>query len=154
MITEIDETNIADAAKVYMDSWTDSHKDICSLEFIEKHDISYMINYLSEKIKNAYKIYIKYSDGIPVGIIGLNPCDEEICLLYVLPEMQGKGFGSNLLEFALAKCKNPYITVLDTNKRAIEFYSERGFVPAEKQPENNGEKKIFERKYVYQKQNL
>lgn len=154
MITEIDETNIADAAKVYMDSWKDSHKDICSLEFIEKHDISYMINYLSEKIKNAYKIYIKYSDGIPVGIIGLNPCDEEICLLYVLPEMQGKGFGSNLLEFALAKCKNPYITVLDTNKRAIEFYSERGFVPAEKQPENNGEKKIFERKYVYQKQNL
>ena len=154
MITEIDETNIADAAKVYMDSWKDSHKDICSPEFIEKHDISYMINYLSEKIKNAYKIYIKYSDGIPVGIIGLNPCDEEICLLYVLPEMQGKGFGSNLLEFALAKCKNPYITVLDTNKRAIEFYSERGFVPAEKQPENNGEKKIFERKYVYQKQNL
>ena len=154
MITEIDETNIADAAKVYMDSWKDSHKDICSLEFIEKHDILYMINYLSEKIKNAYKIYIKYSDGIPVGIIGLNPCDEEICLLYVLPEMQGKGFGSNLLEFALAKCKNPYITVLDTNKRAIEFYSERGFVPAEKQPENNGEKKIFERKYVYQKQNL
>ena len=68
--------------------------------------------------------------------------------------MQGKGFGSNLLEFALAKCKNPYITVLDTNKRAIEFYSERGFVPAEKQPENNVEKKIFERKYVYQKQNL
>ena len=154
MITEIDETNIADAAKVYMDSWKDSHKDICSPEFIEKHDISYMINYLSEKIKNAYKIYIKYSDGIPVGIIGLTPCDEEICLLYVLPEMQGKGFGSNLLEFALAKCKNPYITVLDTNKRAIEFYSERGFVPAEKQPENNGEKKIFERKYVYQKQNL
>ena len=154
MITEIDETNIADAAKVYMDSWKDSHKDICSLEFIEKHDILYMLNYLSEKIKNAYKIYIKYSDGIPFGIIGLNPCDEEICLLYVLPEMQGKGFGSNLLEFALAKCKNPYITVLDTNKRAIEFYSERGFVPAEKQPENNGEKKIFERKYVYQKQNL
>ena len=154
MITEIDETNITDAAKVYMDSWKDSHKDICSLEFIEKHDISYMINYLSEKIKNAYKIYIKYSDDVPVGIIGLNPCDEEICLLYVLPEMQGKGFGNELLEFALAKCKNPYITVLDTNKRAIEFYSERGFVPAEIQPENNGEKKIFERKYVYQKRNL
>ncbi len=154
MITEINEKNLKEAAFVYMCSWKESHRKICSEEFIKKHDASYMINYLSEKIKNAYKIYIKYSDDVPVGIVGLNPCDEEICLLYVLPEMQGKGFGSELLEFAVAKCKNPYITVLDTNKRAIEFYSRRGFAPAEIQPENNGEKKIFERKYVYQKRNL
>ena len=78
----------------------------------------------------------------------------EMLLLYVLPEKQGNGFGNELLRFALAKCENPYITVLDSNKKAIDFYTKRGFLPAEKQQENSGEKKIFERKYVYQKQNL
>ena len=58
MIIEINETNIGDAAKVYMESWKDSHKDICSSEFIEKHDFDYMLNFLKEKIKQNYNIFI------------------------------------------------------------------------------------------------
>lgn len=154
MIIEVSKQNLSDAAFVYMHSWKESHRDICSADFIEKHDIDYMTAFLSEKIESGYKIYIKYSEDVPVGIIGINPADEEICLLYILPEKQGNGFGNELLRFALAKCENPYITVLDSNKKAIDFYTKRGFVPAEKQQENSGEKKIFERKYVYQKQNL
>lgn len=113
-----------------------------------------MTSFLSDKLKNGYKLYIKYTDNTPVGIIGINPEDEEICLLYISPEEQGKGFGNELLKFALAKCKNPYITVLDSNKKAIEFYTKRGFVPAENQSKNTVEKKIFERKYVYQNKNM
>jgi len=154
MIIEVSKQNLSDAAFVYMLSWKESHMEICSADFIEKHDIDYMTAFLSEKIEDGYKIYIKYSEDVPVGIIGINPADEEICLLYVFPEKQGNGFGNELLRFALAKCENPYITVLDSNKKAIDFYTKRGFVPAEKQQENSGEKKIFERKYVYQKQNL
>ena len=154
MIIEINETNIGDAAKVYMLSWKDSHKDICSAEFIEKHDFDYMLNFLNEKIKQKYDIFIDFYNEIPVGIVGINPKDEEICLLYVSPKEQGKGFGNELLEFALSKCKNPYITVLDTNKKAIDFYLKRGFVPAGNQPEPNKEKCIFERKYVYQNKNM
>ncbi|MBQ3236392.1 MAG: hypothetical protein IJA92_02575 [Oscillospiraceae bacterium] len=51
-------------------------------------------------------------------------------------------------------CKNPYITVLDSNKKAIDFYLKRGFIPAKDQPEICSEKRIFERKYVYQKTNM
>lgn len=154
MIIKVSEQNLKDAAFVYMLSWKESHREICSGDFIEKHDIVYMTAFLSEKLENGYKLYIKYYENNPVGIIGINPSDEEICLLYVLPTEQGKGFGSELLEFAVAKCENPYITVLDSNKKAIDFYKKRGFVTAEKQPENKGEKKIFERKYVYQKGNM
>ena len=154
MIIKVSKQNLNDAAFVYMCSWKESHQDICSANFIEKHDIDYMSAFLFDKLEKDYKIYIKYSEDVPVGIIGINPTDEEICLLYVSPEKQGKGFGNELLEFALAKCKNPYITVLDSNKKAIDFYIKRGFVPAENQPENAGKNKIFERKYVYQKQNL
>ena len=154
MITEVREINISDAAKVYMESWKDSHKDICSFEFIEKHDLNYMINYLNEKIKSNHNIFIDYINEKPVGIVGINPSDEEICLLYVLPDEQGKGFGTELLDFALSKCKHPYITVLDTNTKAIKFYSKRGFVPAKEQTFKNKEKRIFERKYVYQNKNM
>ena len=151
MIKKVSEENIIDAAKVYMDSWKDSHKEICSFEFIEKHDLDFMINYLNEKIKNKYDVFINYTDEKPVGIVGINPADEEICLLYISPKEQGKGFGTELLNFALLRCKEPYITVLDSNKKAIVFYLKRGFIPLEVQPENSEEKRIFERKYVYQK---
>ena len=154
MIIELNEKNIKDAAKVYMDSWKESHREICSAEFIEKHDIDYMINFLKEKKEKGYVVFIDYIGEKPVGIVGINPSEEEICLLYVAPKEQRKGFGSELLAFALEKCKNQYITVLDTNKKAIDFYSKRGFVPAEKQEENLTEKRIFERKYVYQKDNM
>ena len=154
MIVELNETNIIDAAKVYMESWKESHKDICSSEFIEKHDFKYMIDFLKEKKDIGYDIFIDYVNEKPVGIVGMNPKDEEICLLYVSPAEQGKGFGTELLEFAVKRCKNPYITVLDTNKKAIDFYLKRRFVPAEKQQETNKEKRIFERKYVYQEKNL
>ena len=60
MIIEVNETNIGDAAKVYMESWKDSHKDICSAEFIEKHDFDYMLNFLNEKIKQKYDIFIDF----------------------------------------------------------------------------------------------
>ena len=40
-----------------MDSWKESHKVICSSEFIEKHDLNYMINFLKEK-KDNYPILI------------------------------------------------------------------------------------------------
>ncbi len=154
MIYDVNDKNIKDAAFVYMCSWKESHKNICSEDFIEKHDIEYMTKFLSEKIENKYKIYISYINNIPVGIIGINPFDEEICLLYVSPEYQNRGYGNELLKYALSLCKNPYITVLDTNKKAIDFYTKRGFVSADIQPPNTEEKRIFERKYIYQYKNM
>lgn len=154
MIIKISDLNIEDAAKVYMLSWKESHKKICSDEFIEKHSLSYMTEFLKDKINLGYDLFIYYDNQNPVGIVGINPDDEEICLLYVLPKEQGKGFGTKLLDYAISLCKNPYITVLDTNKKAIDFYIKRGFAPEENQKENSGEKRIFERKYVYQRRNM
>ncbi len=154
MIKTVSDENISEAAKVYMDSWKESHKDICSKEFIEKHDLNYMETFLSEKIKNGYLVFMDYEKSVPVGIVSINPYDEEICLLYISPEYQRKGVGDKLLKYALSLCKKPYITVLDTNKKAIDFYTKRGFVPMENQTEISAEKRIFERKYVYQNKNM
>ena len=82
MITKVAKENIIDAAKVYMDSWKESHKDICSAEFIEKHDLNYMINFLSEKIKNDYLIFISY-DNDPEGIVAINPTKTKKLLIFI-----------------------------------------------------------------------
>ena len=34
--------------------------NLCSAEFIEKHDFDYMLNFLNEKIKQKYDIFIDF----------------------------------------------------------------------------------------------
>ena len=51
----------------------------------------------------------------------------EIGDLYVLPDRQGCGYGTRLLQFAMARTACPYLTVLSTNRRAIALYRRLGF---------------------------
>lgn len=152
MIVHMEGSNIDDAAKVYALSWRDSHRKMCSEEFVKKHSEEYMRAYLFEKQKNGCDIYICYDGKAPVGIVG--KCqDDEICLLYILPEYQGKGWGSLLLGYAIKLCNNPWVTVLETNKRGAEFYKKHGFIFAGEK--DTSSKKLFsEYKYVYRGENM
>lgn len=152
MIVRVDETNLSAAAEVYMLSWKDSHKDICSKEFIEKHNLEYMENFLHEKLNGGCKIYLNYSENKPLGIVGIAP-DDEICLLYVLPNEQEKGCGSELLEYAIKLCEKPWLTVLETNLNAIKFYEKRGFI-FDGEKDISSKKRISEYKYVYRGENM
>ena len=152
MIVHAENSNIDAAAKIYTLSWKDSHKNVCSEEFIEKHSEEYMKAYLSEKQRNGCEIYICYEKETPVGIVGKSP-DDEICLLYILPEYQGKGWGSLLLNYAVKLCKNPWVTVLETNKRAAEFYKKHGFAFVGEK-DTLSKKRFSEHKYVYRGENM
>ncbi len=154
MIAFVDKEKISDAAKVYMLSWKASHKNICSKEFIEKHNIEYMKNYLIKEINTGYSLYAEYNAEKPVGIIGINLNTDEIGLLYVLPEEQRKGYGSDLLEFALSQTNSPHLTVLNTNKAAIGLYEKYGFKFSGENKKLSPDKEIYEYKYVYQSENI
>ncbi len=152
MIIPVNDSNIIDAANIYMLSWKESHKSICSKEFIEKHDLSYMKSLLQEKIREGGKIYL-LQRKIPLGIVCVT-AEDEICLLYVLPSEQHKGCGNALLEYAIKLCKDPWLTVLETNEKAIEFYKKRGFKFCGEINNILSKNKISEYKYVYQKENM
>lgn len=65
-------------------------------------------------------------ENYAVGIISLK--DNLIENLYILPNEQGKGYGTKLLLFAISKCKNESILwILDNNKKAYKLYSKHGF---------------------------
>jgi GNAT superfamily N-acetyltransferase len=49
--------------------------------------------------------------------------------LYVLPEKQNQGYGTELLRFAIDKCEgNPRLWILENNKGAERLYHRMGFV--------------------------
>jgi GNAT superfamily N-acetyltransferase len=52
--------------------------------------------------------------------------------LYVLPEAQGEGIGSKLLEIAMAGSPYLFLWTFQRNKAARSFYEHRGFVAARK----------------------
>ena len=67
-------------------------------------------------------------DGKPVGIVSIH--NSLIANLYVLPGEQNKGYGTQLLTFAIGKCtESPSLWVLSTNERAKKLYECNGFHP-------------------------
>ena len=104
-----------EAAKIHSESWKESHKAFCSKEFVEKHNIERQLEYLRNEINNGKDVYMLI-DNIPVGIVSVK--DSLIENLYVLPEEQSKGYGTELLKFAINKCKDiPSLWILNYNEK-------------------------------------
>ncbi|HPP84461.1 MAG TPA: GNAT family N-acetyltransferase [Bacillota bacterium] len=66
-------------------------KDVVDF-FLESHDIYSLTNSIWQR-----KVYLLEDDGVFVGTGSIN--GYEICRLFVLPEHQGKGYGSMLMDF-------------------------------------------------------
>lgn len=125
MIVEVDEKNISDAARIHSVSWQESHRSFCDKEFLEVHSVEHQRAYLLDKLKKGFKIFMLL-DTEPVGIVSVK--ENLIEDLYVLPEMHNKGYGTELLEFACAKCAGvPTLWILENNMNAARLYHRKGF---------------------------
>lgn len=118
IIEKVTEENFHRAAGVYTVSWRESHRHICSPEFLEKRDC---VRYLRQRMDGLYMI----SDGEPVGVFRM--ADNIIGDLYIHPAAMGKGYGTACLQFAVSQCDHLYLTVLSSNERAIRLYKKMGF---------------------------
>ena len=103
MITPVDKTNIMQAATIHAISWQASHRAFCAPDFVEKHTPERQLEYLQSKMKNGSKVYMLV-DEKPVGIVSVTGSLIED--LYVLPDMQNRGYGTALLQFAIKQCTN------------------------------------------------
>lgn len=125
MIIKVTEKNIQKAAEIHSISWKESHKEFCSIDFIEKHTVENQIKYLYNEINLGKDIFMMI-ENYPVGIVSIK--DNLIENLYIIPSEQGKGYGTKLLLFAVSKCKDePTLWILNNNKRAYKLYSKNGF---------------------------
>ena len=124
MIVPIDERNIAAAGAVHAESWRQSH-GFCAPEFVAAHTADTQAAYLRRELEAGKDLFLLL-DPEPVGLVSVH--GDLIENLYVLPGMQGKGYGSRLLEFAARRCGGePRLWVLSINENARRFYENRGF---------------------------
>lgn len=96
-------------------------------------------HFLTEKDIHYYKPLIrnKYFHNIALYIIRDNQTnqiaafmglsDELIEMLFVHPELQGKGYGKMLIEYAIREKNIHKVDVNEQNEQALHFYRNRGF---------------------------
>ena len=124
-ITKVDEANITDAGRIHSESWKESHRSFCSAEFVEKHTPAAQVEYLRREMDAGKSIYMLI-DEHPVGIVSV--CGSLIENLYVLPSEQRKGYGSQLLHYAIRQCAGiPCLWILNNNERVYRLYIRNGF---------------------------
>ena len=89
--------DFAMALEVYKKSWQESHREICSPEFLQRRD------------------YAGCLDGENFGD------------LYIHPSHQSKGYGTACVKYVMKQKNNLRLTVLSTNTEAIRLYQKMGF---------------------------
>lgn len=133
-IVEVNEKSIEQAGRIHSESWQDSHKAFCSMEFVERHTPAAQTEYLRREAAAGKHIFLLI-DQYPVGIVTVHK--NLIENLYVLPKEQRKGYGSRLLEYAIQVCSGePALWVLNNNEGARRLYKKHGF-------QESGNKKLL-----------
>ena len=125
MIVRVNKENLLSAAEIHAESWRNSHKAFCSEEFVKQHTAARQRVYLEKEIQDGKQLYMLIKE-IPVGIVSIK--DNLIEDLYILPTEQHKGYGTELLLFAIEKCSGkPSLWVLVNNEKAQSLYRKCGF---------------------------
>ena len=130
MIVPVDEANLLEAALIHSVSWQDSHRSFCPPDFVALHTPERQREYLREKMNAGSRVYMLVEDR-PVGIVSVTGSLIED--LYILPEMQNKGYGKEairrLIDYAFKEIKldRLFLKVYKDNSRAIHVYQECGF---------------------------
>lgn len=127
MIVSVTEENLPAAGAVHAAAWRESHRAICSPEFVAAHTAERQTEYLRQELAKGKQLWLLL-DPEPVGVVSL--WDDLIENLYVLPEKQGRGYGRQLLHHVVAQCPHARLTVLNANKFAYEWYLKNHFIPS------------------------
>ena len=139
-IIRVTEHNIHDAGRIHAESWRESHKSFCSEEFVARHTEEAQTEYIRSEIAKGKDFYMLI-DRKPVGIVSLQ--NGLIENLYILPNEQGKGYGTSLLQYVLQLYDGvPSLWVLSNNDRARTFYEKYGFTESGKR--NQLRRDLFE----------
>ena len=125
MIVIVDESSLPEAALIHSVSWQDSHRSFCSPDFVALHTPERQREYLREKMDRGSAVYMLIKDR-PVGVVSVTGSLIED--LYILPELQNKGYGTELLQFAVSLCPDtPTLWILENNVNAARLYRRMGF---------------------------
>ena len=117
--------NIDEAARIHSVSWQESHRCFCAEDFVRAHTPEHQKGYLLAKMQHGTKVYM-LRDEVHVAVVSVTGSLIED--LYVLPEYQCRGYGTQLLQWAVSCCEGtPSLWILHNNDRARRLYERYGF---------------------------
>ena len=113
------------AGAVLSEAWQASH-GFCGPDFLARHTPEERTEYLEAGSRQGKRVFTIANGGKALGLVSL--CGSEIGDLYVLPEVQGLGYGRLLLDFAVRQAPGtPTLWLLENNTAAQRFYEDAGF---------------------------
>ena len=137
-IMRVSDSDFPIAVNVYRESWMESHRDVCTPEFLENRDYS---GYLKRIQKDLFGIY----DPDLVGVFSL--AGDNFGNLYIHPDHCRKGYGTACVQYAMERSHKVCLTVLSSNSKAIGLYHKMGFrFTGDDIPLRNG---LYEREMQY-----
>ena len=124
----VSQENLKEAAGVHAAAWRESHRSVCSVEFIREHTTQRQMEYIRCAINQGKRFFV-LTDDVPVAVVSVD--GSIIADLYVHPDYQRRGYGTCLLEYAMTQCNgNPSWWVMNINRDARRLYERCGFVPS------------------------
>lgn len=113
----------ADDCAEILDVWEASVR--ATHHFITEADIQYYKTHIPAGLAHIHLACIRNAEGRMVAIIGIDK--RFIEMLFVRPEERGKGFGKQLIQYAIQAHKVHKVDVNEQNEQALQFYRRMGF---------------------------
>ncbi|MET0243199.1 MAG: GNAT family N-acetyltransferase [Flavitalea sp.] len=111
--------------------WEDSVR--ATHDFLTDEDIQFYRDLILNQYFDIVQLKcVKDEQGSIVGFLGTS--GEKIEMLFIKPELRGKGIGKALLRYATEELKIRYVDVNEQNLQAVDFYYASGFVLEKRSP--------------------
>lgn len=116
-------------------SWRAGYVDVLSAQQIDfMLNKSYSQAGLLEAMQQGQVFYLGFAEDKPIGFIALQKQTSTVLRiekLYLIPTVQGKGYGRDFIDFAVAQAREAQIALLELNvnrkNKAYYFYLKQGF---------------------------
>lgn len=95
-------------------------------DFLSEEEIIKIREYVPMAIENVeYLIIAEKEFGEPVAFMGID--SNRLEMLFLSPEVRGKGLGKQLLQYGIETYNIQELTVNEQNPQAVGFYEHMGF---------------------------
>lgn len=95
--------------------------------FLAEEDIVLYRRLIPEKYLDNVRLYgVRDAGGMILGFLGVS--DDQIEMLFIHPDVRGKGIGRTLLDHAVNVLGLRRVDVNEQNEQAVGFYLHAGFV--------------------------
>ena len=100
--------------------------------FLTEKDIQYFKPLILNEYLRAVELFVFRKDGKILGFLGLS--SDMIEMLFLRPDVRGKGIGKKLIRFAIDEKGIRKVDVNEQNPQAIGFYRHMGFEVVSRSP--------------------